>query len=253
MDDHNMPAEGAAKAVMDRARAAWERIKTDDAWHTWLAIGEGLVWCRREGMRRAHTDDTKANRYRTAMGAILAEEKLDTIDKGVRSHLLDVMDALPDIERWRSTLTVNERARWNHPRTVLEHWKRATAVAKPKPEGPTPRQNLQDQVIRLQEELDAVRKRGGGGLLPSATPDELADMISDAQSTVFRRKLIAVLIKRTEADERQDKIERDRKRQGTKAKPPRDPRVAEVMAEIRRQGEEPLDEWAQRALTPTRS
>src|SRR5690349_12719871 len=92
-----MPAEGSAKTLLDRARAAWGQIKTDETWHAWLTVGEGLVWCRTEAMRRAHTDDIRANRYRTASQAVLREERLDEIDKGVRSHLLDVMDNLGEI------------------------------------------------------------------------------------------------------------------------------------------------------------
>ncbi len=171
-----MRPEGGAREVYARARDAIDRVERDEQWHVWLMIGEGLVQARRDAMTRAHTDNVHAQRYRDAMSAILREEGLDdpkdypkdkksnkvTADPSLRSRLLEVMDNLPDIERWRMTLTVHERANWNYPKTVLQRWRKATAVPKPKPddgEETEARPSYKTALAAAETEITVLRQR----------------------------------------------------------------------------------------------
>jgi hypothetical protein len=122
-----------AAEVYERARGALRRIKSGRQWCDWLEYGEGLRAARAEALSRANTEDISANAYRLAMSDVLREQRLDEdgdgFDKIVRSHVMAVMDNLPAIEQWRSTLSDTDRVRWNFPSTVLQHWRAAVREA----------------------------------------------------------------------------------------------------------------------------
>ena len=138
------------------------------------------------------------------------------LDKAARSAAVWMAQNWDAIDTWlRDTTKVSpqERLKMNHP-TVVK--RRYDAAHQPKPDTTSPpRENNAQTIIRLQEELDAARKRSGGGLMPSATATEVADAIFEAHNAAFARRLIDALAKRLEAEERQDAIEAKR----AKAKP----------------------------------
>jgi hypothetical protein len=163
---------------------AWQYLKKDKNWHYWLIVGEALRVGREWAMNQAMTNRPEGKAYNTAFSEWLQKYKLDEMDKGDRSRLFSVMDNLPMIEQWRSTLTTTERLKLNHPNAVLRKWKVYIEPEKPKDDETRP--TLRDSVANLEEalqerdkiivardahiaELEAARETADhGGLLDAA-------------------------------------------------------------------------------------
>jgi hypothetical protein len=69
------------------------------------------------------------------------------------------------------------------------------------------RLGLQDQVIRLQEEIDMLRNRQGSGFMPGTSADDAAEQISEHHRPEFLRRLAKALLAVAEREERQDHVE----------------------------------------------
>jgi hypothetical protein len=174
------------EAVLQRGREAFERITSNATWTDWLAVGEALRRLRTAAMREAFTNEPVGRAYNEAFGQRLHQHGFDKLDKGDRSRLFDCMEHRDEIEAWRSTLTLNQRLQWNHPTTVLRHWKAAHDVPKgekkPSPFAET-KQALAEQIEenhRLKREID----RGGGDLWTTDDrPDDIAKVMAIKLST----------------------------------------------------------------------
>jgi predicted nucleic acid-binding Zn-ribbon protein len=88
------------------------------------------------------------------------------------------MDALPEIEQWRVTLTRNERLKLNHPTTVWRNYQKATEISEAKPAKPSKDDALREldeerhaaaaeierlkaRIAELEEEIENLRERLG--------------------------------------------------------------------------------------------
>jgi hypothetical protein len=120
------------------------------------------------------------------------------------------IDRRSEINAWRDTLSVTERSRLNHPSSVLRKWKAASKVTASN-DGASPRVALQDQVIRLQEEIDTLRARSGSGFMPGTSAADAAERISEHHAPRFLRQLAAKLMEVADREERQNAIEAKRK------------------------------------------
>jgi hypothetical protein len=128
---------------------AWKRLKKTKDYNDWLKVGEALTVGREWAMNQAQTNKPEGKAYNMAFGEWMMRYKLHDMDKGDRSRLFQVMEALPMIEEWRRTLTLTERLKLNHPNAVLRKWKAAFEVPdKAKPAKPS----LRDSVAELSEE-----------------------------------------------------------------------------------------------------
>jgi hypothetical protein len=128
---------------------AWKRLKKTKDYNDWLKVGEALTVGREWAMNQAQTNKAEGKAYNMAFGEWMMQYKLHDMDKGDRSRLFQVMEALPMIEEWRRTLTLTERLKLNHPNAVLRKWKAAFELpAKVKPVKPS----LRDSVAELSEE-----------------------------------------------------------------------------------------------------
>jgi hypothetical protein len=128
---------------------AWKRLKKTKDYNDWLKVGEALTVGREWAMNQAQTNKPEGKAYNMAFGEWMTQYKLNDMDKGDRSRLFQVMEALPMIEEWRRTLTFTERLKLNHPNAVLRKWKAAFEVhEKVKPAKPS----LRDSVAELSEE-----------------------------------------------------------------------------------------------------
>lgn len=135
---------------------AWKRLKKTKDYNDWLKVGEALTVGREWAMNQAQTNKPEGKAYNMAFGEWMERYKLGDMDKGDRSRLFQVMEALPQIEEWRRTLTMTERLKLNHPNAVLRKWKAAWEVPDPnkpaKPAKPA-KPNLRDSVAELSEEV----------------------------------------------------------------------------------------------------
>jgi hypothetical protein len=128
---------------------AWKRLKKTKDYNDWLKVGEALTVGREWAMNQAQTNKPEGKAYNMAFGEWMMQYKLNDMDKGDRSRLFLVMEALPQIEEWRRTLTLTERLKLNHPNAVLRKWKAAWEV--PDKAKPT-KHRLRDSVAELSEE-----------------------------------------------------------------------------------------------------
>ena len=124
----------------------------------------------------------------------------------------------PQVELWLKTLALNERLETNHPSVIRRKYDRTHKAPSdpPNAEGKkgSKRLQLQDQVIKLQEENDVLKRRNKGVvLLPNDTPEAAADKISDEHNADWLEKLRRALESRIVASRRQDAIEAKLRRQ----------------------------------------
>jgi hypothetical protein len=141
--------------IVRQGRAAWARLKKDKSWQDWLAVGEALLVGRELAMREAGTNSPTGKGYAYAFSDWLAENKLDDMDPSDRAKLFKVMDELPGIEQWRSTLTRTERLKLNHPTTVWRNYQKATEI----PEAKVAKPSKADTLREIDEERhDALRE-----------------------------------------------------------------------------------------------
>ena len=128
---------------------AWKRLKKCKDYNDWIKVGDALQVGREWAMSQAGTDKPEGKGYNLCVSEYLQRYKIDDMDKGDRSRLFQMMDALPQIEEWRRTLTLTERLKLNHPNAVLRKFKAAFEVPDPsKPVKP----GLRESVAELSEE-----------------------------------------------------------------------------------------------------
>jgi hypothetical protein len=124
----SLPIKSTDDLLLDRAREALKHVKDDGFWQTWIDVGLGVRICRDRALEASNSKDMNSNRAKKAIAIELKKERLDTLDKSLRSDLLTIIDHQDEIEMWRRTLGVNQREKWTYPRTILKQWKTATGV-----------------------------------------------------------------------------------------------------------------------------
>jgi hypothetical protein len=165
-DDDGLSPLNSTDEIIRRGQHAMERMRR--GFDDWMDIAEALQVGRVEAMLAAQTNEPRGKRYDKIIGDWLFAKSFHLIDKGTRKRLLECLQHRAAIEKWRGTLTVGGRLRFNHPDTVLRKWKAATVVPDPnKPKKPSPIAKLKESVRRLDEENHRLRKEvdvGGGDL-----------------------------------------------------------------------------------------
>ena len=146
--------------IVERGRREWEeKSENDRDWRGWLHIGEALDVGRREVENRIANRSRsgtaarfKGRAFNERFGLWLSENGFKDLGgkkyAATRSHLMDCLENRAAIETWRKDLQGYQRTAWNHPTTVLRHWKkhladeqeeaRIAAGGEPKPKPPSP-------------------------------------------------------------------------------------------------------------------
>jgi hypothetical protein len=120
--------------VIALGREAWQRKRDGSDWADWVHIGQALDAGRTLAMRAANTQNPQGRQYAEAFAYWLSQNDYDGMDKKLRADLLGCIKDLVQIERWRTTLAENLRLAWNHPTTVLRHWRSSLKIsAAPQP------------------------------------------------------------------------------------------------------------------------
>lgn len=162
VDPVNHPTSEAT--IIAEGVTAWRNLKpaTEQIRSEWWKVGKALVAGRTEVMHTAGVNKPVGGKFNKMFGAWLNKYGFDDIDKGVRSHLIALVTD-PGAESWLSTLTATQRLEYNHPNTIFRHYKRATVVPKPKPEGYlSPKEKLEQSIVALEEENAALKRQGNG-------------------------------------------------------------------------------------------
>ena len=87
--------------VSRQGTEAWRRLKREKSWGDWIKVGEALQVGRDWAMNQAGTNKPEGKGYNLAFGEWLVKYKLNDMDKGDRCRLFEVIDNLPNIEKWR--------------------------------------------------------------------------------------------------------------------------------------------------------
>ncbi len=111
---------------MGQAKEEWRKLGRLEAGRHALLEG------RKTAMRDAGATAPAGRSYSDAFNDWLAYNGFD-LKQTQRAKLLVAMGILPEIERWRATLTPLQRARTNDPGSVLHRYRRAIGI-KPVPE-----------------------------------------------------------------------------------------------------------------------
>lgn len=201
----------ARRAVYEKGEAAALILRKYESIERWREIGEASAALMHDAMEHAGANGPLGPNYKQ-MWRRLAEHvpTVKGLDPAARSAAIWMVENWTEVqERLFSGLTPKERLLVNHPTVVRRRYeamlKREEGVTADKPV--SPRVRLQDQVIRLQEEVDLLRKKSGGGLMPSASVSDVTDALFEAHNPAFMRRLMTAVEKRLAAEERQDRIE----------------------------------------------
>jgi hypothetical protein len=120
------PAVVATNTVIERCKAAVIRLEQDkQTWSDWRDACAGMLEIQTLAMRAAQTNKPVGPQYRQTVKLFLVGHRLDHIHKSTRSLMCEVARNMDAIESWRSKLPADELLELNHPRVVLNHWKRS--------------------------------------------------------------------------------------------------------------------------------
>jgi hypothetical protein len=114
----------AENAVVDAGREAWERRKADarKCWDDFKQIGKAFQVGRKQAMARAGTSEPRGKGYNQCFRQWLHVNRFDDFDASDRAKLMRLMDELPEVEAWRTSLPPDTRLKLNHPSAVWEGW-----------------------------------------------------------------------------------------------------------------------------------
>jgi hypothetical protein len=177
----------SADETIQRGQEAWKRlVRTHNGWDDWVAVGKAHEIGRTDAMRQAHVNEPHGHRYKEAFGAWLKRHGFQNMDKSDRLRLLLVMENLPAIEQWRTTLKPIEQMRLNHPSSVWRRWKASTeAPGKKVDKKPSKLLAALEENVRLKKEIEA----GGGDLWNAAdTARNAAVIVADRVRSWSRTK-----------------------------------------------------------------
>jgi hypothetical protein len=114
--------------IVQQGRAAWARLKKNDGdWADWKLVGAALMEGRAMALRNAGVSNPSGGGYSGSFNDWLTYHRFD-MPPAQRAKLLMLMAVLPEIERWRLTLTEAQQLRLNEPASVLLRYRKATRI-----------------------------------------------------------------------------------------------------------------------------
>jgi hypothetical protein len=117
--------------IVEAAAAAWWRLtrREHTTWGDWVAFGHGLEIGRTQAMLIAGTNRPFGRKYSAAIRQWLEDNELSGSTEQERYALRRCIQNLPAIEAWRSTLSDEQRRRFNHPGGVWAKFQAATRTS----------------------------------------------------------------------------------------------------------------------------
>jgi hypothetical protein len=186
------------------AREAWRRLTRHQTFGDWLQVGEALMIGRKEVLALPEVRGPRGKKYSQAFSRWLDENglrwldeaKTKQLDEKDRAALLKIVESRDEVVAWHEGLTVTNRLRINHPRSILQKWIK-TQVPK---QAPQPRrQTVRATVAELQEEVDGLKRavqKEGSKILPSDEPRHIARVLCSTLSGSKIKRLIKELSER---------------------------------------------------------
>jgi hypothetical protein len=176
---------------VDAALAAVTRIKA--TFGDYVIIGHAIVAARK------HADRIGS---RKAFPYILAEQRImPPLDKATVSRLEKIMARLPDVEKWRATLTEPQRFAWSGPTSILNHCdvfkiereKRRAAA----PRNPTRLDNALEENRDLKVQVERYRRAGDDhGFRKEDRAVDIADLLTRVLNENKQHAVMRELVRR---------------------------------------------------------
>jgi hypothetical protein len=196
------------RETLEAGNRAYGTLKRGESIDHWYAVGLGCRELQQAALSSAGTNQTRGRAYRDAWVNLSDHvPHLRDIDKGARSHAIWLASNWTVVTAWLSSLPVNQRLNLNHPRSLHRQFD-ARHRPPSQPQKPSARVKLQDQIVHLTEQLDALCKMKTTGAIPTTmTIEDLADAIADQHGAKTVQRLIRALEKRVASDQPQNLIE----------------------------------------------
>jgi hypothetical protein len=94
LDNPTHVGESPEITAIRRGQEAWCRLRAGLTWADWVAVGMAHVIGRTTAMRDGHINKPKGRSYNAAFSAWQKKFGFESLDKGDRARLFDVMDHL---------------------------------------------------------------------------------------------------------------------------------------------------------------
>jgi hypothetical protein len=182
------PLNPEERTYVDAALEAMQSLKK--TFEFWMAIAQGLKALRDKADYLGGRYTFDRLRVREGLGA-------EVINKTRVSRLLSILARREEVERWRATLSSNQRFEWASPEAVWNHChifhapRDGEVKAKPSAMAELKRVN-----VELQEENYRLRKRDAGSLfdLRHDSADDIATAIVGNMSIHKAQNLAKAII-----------------------------------------------------------
>lgn len=158
--------------VIQRGCAALPRLQHNH-WQDWVDVIGALVVLRTQALHEAKTNRPFGARYHAAIAQRLRIHGFDCLHKTDRCRLLACADHLNEINKWRSSQSIERQASLNHPQVVLSAWKRSLRPSSASSSSRCPR-GLAEQIAQL-------------------SADQLLAMISASTRAELEDRLLALM------------------------------------------------------------
>jgi hypothetical protein len=179
------------RRILDAAHEALTSLKR--TFENWRTMGRGLQLLREKADCIGGRDTFDDLREQAGLG-----EK-QGLKRSVASKLLRVMGELDAVEKWRATLTAQQKLEWSSPSAILKHcpvFNRLTAASgEPKR---SPYAKLQQAHAAVLEENDRLKRRSEEGSLfdlRNDTVEIIADTIVGNVSPGRAEKIARAILK----------------------------------------------------------
>jgi hypothetical protein len=112
--------------IVAAGAAEWKRKNSGSDWDGWVVIGRALAVGRAVALRLCGSNNVMDGRYRLHFGAWLKDQGFAEMNPTERAIILQCMDRLDAITRWRATLPTHRLREWNCPAVVWQRFNEAT-------------------------------------------------------------------------------------------------------------------------------
>jgi hypothetical protein len=185
---------------------AMENLRGTESVERWREVGDAFLELQAAALRAAGTNQPVGVRYNGEYAKLLDHaphlrvkdrgKNVGGIDKSTKAHAMWLASNWHEIERWRTTLATNVRMSMVHPTTIRRRHDAAHRAPIEGDKPPSSRIAMQDQIIKLTEQLDAAHKLKTSGVITAGwSVEDLIDHILDQHNAAFMRKLAQLATK----------------------------------------------------------
>jgi hypothetical protein len=137
----SMDFSASENAQLEAMRGAWSVLRR--TFEQWIVVGRGLQTLR---------DRAERIGGRKTFQRLRDQQGIGQLDKGIVSRLLKIMDNLPQVTEWHSTLGEAQQVEWASPNAVYKHCPLFAKAGKPQAR---PAAGKSENLARIVEQQDA--------------------------------------------------------------------------------------------------